>query len=186
MLKINLLPIRQLKKRAKARNQIAGFFVIFLLVLALLGFVGLLQANSISGLNSNIAELEKEKKKYTPILAKIEKLKKEKAILEKRIKIIRKLKKDSSLTVRSLDEVAKIIDNERMWLQSLDQQGGALKMTGVALDNQTVAQFMNNLKASPYIKTVNLSNSSLKKMSNKNFKSFSLNCAVGFPESEEK
>ena len=40
MLKINLLPIRQLKKRAKARNQIAAGIVIFTSVLVLLGLVG--------------------------------------------------------------------------------------------------------------------------------------------------
>ncbi len=184
MLKINLLPIRQLKKRAKARNQIAGFLVVFLCIITLLGFVGLIQANSISSLNSKISNLESEMKKFTPILARIEQLKKEKAILERKIKVIKKLKKDSSLTVRTMDEVANIVDHERMWLQSLSQQGGSLSLKGVALDNQTIAKFMNNLKASPFVKSVNLSNSSLKKIGGKNFKSFSLNCAVAFPESK--
>ncbi len=186
MLKINLLPIRQLKKRAKARNQIVGFLVIFLAVIAVLAFVGVFQANSISSSKSNISDLEKEKAKYTPILAKIDKLKKDKAILENRIRIIKKLEKDSSLTVHILDEVANIIDNERMWLQSLNQQGGSLGMKGVALDNQTVAQFMNNLKASAFVRSVNLSSSSLKKISGKNFKSFSISCAVGFPQPKQK
>ncbi|MCP3930505.1 MAG: pilus assembly protein PilN [Bacteroidetes bacterium] len=186
MLKINLLPIRQLKKRAKARNQLVGFFVVFLAILSILAFTGVVQTNNITSLNKQIKKLEKEKKSYKPTLVKIEKLKKDKAILETRIKVINKLKKDSSLTVRVLDEVANVIDNERMWLQSLAQQGGSLSLKGIALDNQTIAQFMNSLKASPFIKGVNLTNSSLKQVSNKNFKSFSLQCTVGFPTNEVK
>ncbi len=186
MLKINLLPIRQLKKRAKARNQIVGFLVILLSVIAVLALVGVFQANSISSLKSNITNLENEKRKYTPIIAKMNKLKADKTLLENRIKVIEKLKKDSSLTVRILDEVANTIDNQRMWLVSLNQQGGSLGLKGTALDNQTIAQFMNNLKASPFIQSVSLSNSSLKKEDGKDFKSFSLSCAVGFPQPEQK
>jgi type IV pilus assembly protein PilN len=185
MLKINLLPIRQLKKRKKAINQIAGFICVFLTVLAILAVGGVIQSKEISTLGKNISALENEKKKYEPILAKIKKLQSDKALLEKKIQTIKKLKQDSSLTVHVLDEVANIIDNERMWLLSLNQQGGTLSLTGIALDNQTIAQFMNNLKTSSYVKSVSLADSSLRSLSGKNFKSFSLSCGVGFPAPEQ-
>jgi Tfp pilus assembly protein PilN len=50
MLKINLLPVRQLKKRAKARKQLFGMFLLFMLVLVLLVITGTIQAQRISGL----------------------------------------------------------------------------------------------------------------------------------------
>ncbi len=186
MLKINLLPIRQIKKRAQARNQLVGFLVVFLSFITLLTFVGVVQSRAISSLRSDITDLENEKRKYTPILAKIRKLKQDKEILDNRIKVIEKLKKDSSLTVRILDETADIIDNQRMWIRSLDQQGASLRLQGVALDNQTIAQFMNNLKKSPFVTSVTLSSSSLNTIDGKNFKMFSLTCGVGFPSPETK
>ncbi|MGB3213004.1 MAG: PilN domain-containing protein [Desulforhopalus sp.] len=182
MLKINLLPVRQLKKRAKARKEIFGMFFLFLMVLALLVFTGVLQAKKISGLQSDIAVLQKEKNSYTPTLKKIEKLKKDREELTRKTEIINKLKTDSSLTVRALDEVADRIDNQRMWLDSLHQQTSSLRLSGVALDNQTIAQFMDHLKESQIVQDVTLTSSSLKVVSGRNLKSFELTCALAQPE----
>lgn len=182
MLKINLLPVRQLKKRAKARKQLFGMFLLLFLVLAILGITGALQAKKISNLGTEIASLQKQKDSFTPTLKKIEKLKKEREELVRRTDIINKLKTDSSLTVRIIDEVANRVDNQRMWLESLQQQTSSLRLSGVALDNQTIAQFMENLKESPFVQDVTLANSSLKIVSGRNLKSFELNCVVAQPE----
>lgn len=185
MLKINLLPVRQLKKRAKARNQLFGMFFLFLAVLSLLAVTGLLQAQKISSLQADIAALKKEKDSYAPTLARIDKLKKDKEELARKTEIIQKLKEDSSLTVRTLDEVANHIDNERMWLESLQQQNASLRLSGVALDNQTVAQFMDSLKESPFVQDVDLANSSLKVVSGRNLKTFQLNGTVAQPTQQQ-
>lgn len=185
MLKINLLPVRQLKKRAKARRQLFGMSFLFLLVLALLGVTALLQAQKISSLKTDIAALTKEKNSYGPTLKRIEKLKQDTQELVRRTEIINKLKVDSSLTVRTLDEVANRIDNERMWLQSLHQQNSSLSLSGVALDNQTVAEFMDNLVESPFVQSVELANSSLKVVSGRNLKTFQLNSAVSQPVTQQ-
>jgi type IV pilus assembly protein PilN len=182
MLKINLLPVRQLKKRAKAKKQLLGMFLLFILVLALSVITGVLQAQKISSLGSDIAALQKEKDSYTPTLQKIAKLKKDREELVRKTEIIKKLKMDSSLTVRALDEVAIRIDNKRMWLDSLQQQDSSLRLSGVALDHETIAQFMDKLKESPFVKDVTLSGSSLKVVSGRSLKSFELNCIVAHPE----
>jgi len=182
MLKINLLPIRQLKKRAKARNQIAAAFVVFLSVIVLLGLVGMLQAGKVSTLNQDIVSKTKEKKSFDKVVQELADLEKKRLDLNNKINVINQLKADSSLTVHVLDEVARIVDNNRMWLTSLSQRGSSLKLSGYALDNQTVAQFMDELKFnSPYINSVNLSNSSLSQVLGKNLKSFALTCSVAAP-----
>lgn len=182
MLRINLLPIRQLKKRAKARNQIIGAFVVFCFVIALLGFVGVIQASRISGLNQEITDKTKEKKSFDKVVKELADLEKKRLDLNNKIKIINKLKTDSSLTVHILDEVARIIDNNRMWLTSLSQNGSQLILSGFALDNQTVAQFMDELKLkSPYVNSVSLTNSSLQTQLGKELKAFSLACSVSAP-----
>ncbi len=181
MLQINLLPIRQLKKRARAVRQLILMFLLFLLVLGLLAGVGVLQAQKIKGLQENIAALTKEKDSYTPTLNKITKLKKDKEELARKTDIINTLKANSSLTVRVLDEVANRVDNKRMWLESLQQQDASMRLSGVALDNQTVAQFMDSLKESAFVKEVTLTRSSQKVVSGRNLRSFELTCVVGQP-----
>ena len=82
-----------------------------------------------------------------------------------------------------LDEVSNLIDNNRMWLTALSQSGNQLTLTGYALDNETIAQFMDELRFnSPYVNSVSLSNSSLATVSGKDLKSFSLVCSVSSPE----
>jgi type IV pilus assembly protein PilN len=185
MLRINLLPIRQLKKRAKARNQIISAIVALCCLLLLLGLFGIWQKGKINAIQAQIAELTKQKDAFAPILADIAKIKKQKEELERKTAVINKLRSESSLTVRVLDEVAKSVDNSRLWLDSLDQSGATLNLTGVALDNETVAQFMDRLKTSPFVVDVNLTSSSLKIVSGKNLKSFVMNCSISQPKKEE-
>lgn len=185
MLRINLLPVRQLKKRAKAKNQIAIFCVVFLCFIVILGFISLIQMHRITSIESSIADLTKEQQRLATEIAAIDKLKKDKEELERKTAIIHKLRTESSLTVHILDEVSNVVDNSRMWLTSLTQQGNSLSLTGIALDNQTVADFMDKLKTSAFIQGVELSNSSLRKISDRNLKEFSLTCAVSLPQQSQ-
>jgi type IV pilus assembly protein PilN len=182
MLRINLLPIRQLKKRAKARNQIIAGFMIFLCVLAILALVGVMQASRIATLDKEIAAKTREKKSFDKVVKELAALEQKRLDLNNKIKIINKLKTDSSMTVRVLDEVANLIDNNRMWLTSLNQNGASLILSGYDLDNQTIAQFMDELKfKSPYISSVKLTNSSLSQVFGKDLKQFSMTCNVSSP-----
>ncbi len=185
MLKINLLPVRQLKRKAKARKELASIFLFFLLLLSMLATVGFIQAQKVSSLQTEIAQLTTEKNSYSKTLREIDKLKKDRIELDRKTGIINKLKTDSSLTVRVVDEVANRIDNQRMWLTQLHQQSSSLRLSGIALDNQTVAQFMDSLKSSPFVNNVTLTNSSLKIISGKNLKSFALTCRVAQPAPAE-
>ncbi len=181
MLKINLLPIRQLQQHSRARNEVFGFVAIFVLLLVILGGMTILQANKATAIQAETTKLNQEKQTYDKILTEIKKLEADKKELENKIGIIKKLKKESSLTVHVLDEVSRKLDSTRMWLTALDQQGSSLSLTGTALDNKTIAEFMDTLDASPFISDVNLSDSSLTKVAGQDLKAFSIQCTVGSP-----
>jgi type IV pilus assembly protein PilN len=187
MLRINLLPIRQLKKRAKARNQILTFATLLGFFLFILGAVAFVQNSNIETAQASITKLTTEKKSYGPILKKMKELENKKLELEVKTAKIELLQENSAITVRILDEIAKKVDSKRMWLKSLKQEGVSLVLDGVALDNRTIAQFMDALKGdphaepygTPYLSTINLTNASLAKVSGRDLKSFSLNCTIG-------
>jgi type IV pilus assembly protein PilN len=182
MIHINLLPVRQIKQRAAARQQLATFIFSFCILLAVVAIVGFFQTSKVSGLQKDIATLQQEKQRLGKILKMITDLEKKKAIIEKQIAIVKQLKKSSSLTVHILDEVARITPNKRMWLNSLSQSGSKLSITAMALDNRTIAQYMEELKQSPYISDVNLASTKLSKYEGADLKTFSLTCAVGAPK----
>ena len=184
MVFINLLPVRDIKRRIRAKQQIITFIAGFCCLLVALGALGFLQWQKEKGLASELTRLKQQRQQYAARLAKIKKLEADKALLEKRIAVIHTLKSKSSLTVHLMDEVARLTPTKRMWLTSMEQSGGSLKISGMALDNQTLAAYMETLKKSPYIKAVNLTRSSLKKYAGRDLTSFGLTCSVGMPTSD--
>ncbi len=186
MVHINLLPVRQIKEKIKARKEIVAFIMALLLLLAALATVFFSQASTTHRLQADIARLKTDKLKYKKTLDLIKQLEKDKDTIETQISIIKQLKKTSSLTVHILDEVAKRTPSDRMWLTSLNQSGTNLSISGMALDNRTIAKFMEDLKASIYITNVNLANSSLEHYAGRNLKSFSLSCTISADAKEEK
>ncbi|MBM9513591.1 PilN domain-containing protein [Desulfogranum marinum] len=186
MIYINLLPVKEIRRRNKAKKQIFSLAGAFVLVVALLSIFAMLQANTITARNETLADLKKERQRYTAILNKIKQLEQDKQVLQNRIAVIKKLKKSSSLTVHALDEVANITPSKRMWLTTLTQSGGNMKVSGMALDNRTIAKYMDDLKSSPYIQSVHLASSSLKGFAGRNLKAFSISCSIAVPEDKKE
>ena len=182
MVYINLLPIREIKRRAMALQQLMVFGVCLAAVLAVLGMVGFYQASIASQLQTDITNLEAEKQNYTKILDQIKKLEEDKKLIENKINVIKELKKSSALTVHVLDEIANLTPTKRVWLKTLEQKGTALKLNGMALDNQTVATYMDQLKTSKYIADVTLESSSQEQFAGSKLKSFALICTISIPE----
>ncbi|MDH3327649.1 MAG: PilN domain-containing protein [Desulfobulbaceae bacterium] len=185
MVYINLLPIKKIKQHAKAVQQLTLFAVCFVFVLAVLGVVGLYQASTAANLEKEITVLNAEKQRYEKILAQIKKLEQDKKLIESKIAVINTLKKTSALTVHVLDEIANLTPTKRLWLNSLNQSGMSLSISGMALDNQTIASYMDELKTSPYIAEVNLISSSLQAYAGRNLKSFNISCAISVPGTAE-
>jgi len=186
MVRINLLPVREIKRRAQAKQQITFFAFAVVGLIVLLFIAGFQQSSKAGQLQQELTKVKQEKQRYTKILKQIKKLEKDKALVEKRIDIIGRLKAESSLTVHILDEVASTTPTQRMWLTSLSQSGSSLQLSGMALDNRTIAKYMEDLEQSPYIQSVNLANSSLQSFAGRNLKSFSLSCAIGVPAKEKE
>lgn len=179
MLRINLLPVKKIKQQAEAWQQLKVFAVVFAALLAVLVVVALSLISKVNGLNDEIARLKVEEARLAEIQKQITELKNKKDAIEKQTKIVLDLEKTSARTARILDEVANRTPNERLWLTSLTQSGDKLNLSGIALDNQTVAEYMEKLKKVPtYITEVTLQNVSSVSQMGRNLKSFSLACAV--------
>lgn len=184
MIHINLLPVREIINRNKAKQQINLSIIFFgALVIVLIAF-GYYQSNIVKKMRDTNAALQSEKKQYDKILAEIKKIDEEKKVLATRIEVIKQLKQSSSLTVHVLDEIANLTPFRRMWLKGITQDSAQLSLTGMALDDQTIAKFMDDLENSKYIKNVTLVSSSMEKFADRDLKAFSTSCTVGFENND--
>ena len=104
MIRINLLPVKQIKQRVQTRNEVLAFICMFVALLIIVGFVGYGQASKIKKLEIKTAELEQEKKKYESVIRRIKKIKKEQALLETKLQvtILRTVKNEEIIVPNSL------------------------------------------------------------------------------------
>jgi type IV pilus assembly protein PilN len=184
MIQINLLPVRDIKRRKAAKKQIIKSVGSIVLILGGLLLVDMLQLNSLGKLKEEEQRIVAEKQQYTKILADIKKMEEEKKLLLTRIEVINQLKQSSSLTVHVLDEIANLTPPGRMWLKSLAQTEGQLNLTGMALDEQTVAKYMDDLENSPYVQNVGLTNTAMEIFAERNLKLFSISSQVAMPKKQ--
>ena len=182
MIRINLLPIRQLKKRARLKTELMGFSGVLVLVLLVLVIVWLALAGKITNLQEELVALEQKKMSYQPVIKQIDTLKEQKQMVEQKMDSIKKLQSGSQVTVRVLDEVASRPPTSRMWLNSLQQSAGRLQLQGIALDNETIAQYMQQLEASEYFEKTELTSSAQTDIAKQKLKSFSLTLTVAAPK----
>lgn len=181
MIRINLLPIRQLKKKQRLHNEALAFFASLVVLLVVLGLVTVGIAGKISGLKDDIVSLQQKRASYEPILKKIEKLKRDKEVLEAKVQAIKKLQLESSVPVRVIDELANLTPTDRMWMKSFQQSGNSLRVDGVALDNEVIAQFMTEMNNSPYFANADLVSASQTVVAKTKLKAFTLNFQITTP-----
>lgn len=183
MIHINLLPVRQIKQRLQVRNEVALFFVTIALAVMLVLSVATKQLIEISTLTQANKTLVAKKASYQPILDEIEELKKNKKEQETKLDVIKKLKTGSLVTVHILDELAKVFPANRLWITSLKQSGNSMELTGVALDNATIAQFMQSINESELFSSVELSQTQQTAIAGAKLKSYNIKFGITPPQS---
>jgi len=177
MIKINLLLARKEKKTGGMKKE---FIVLILSVVFLLAVFIFIQW----GLNKKVedtlaqnAQKREEIIKYKSLTAEVERKKQEQKMLQNRLDIINSLRKDKARAARVLDELS-IHKPEKLQLESLKKEGAKLGIEGVAMDDETIANFMTSLRKSKLFKSVDLIVSQQIEQSKMKVKKFVLSCEI--------
>jgi type IV pilus assembly protein PilN len=160
MLEINLLPVREVRKRAEARQSLLQLALVILLTVSGMGVLHSRLRAERERVQARIQQMEKDIANFKPQLDQVEAFKKKKSELEKKIDVIDGLDRQRRGPVRVMAELADRIP-ERVWLTSLDTSGGTIKLQGESLDNELVALFLRDLGGSSYFADVDLEGTKL-------------------------
>jgi len=177
MIKINLLLARKEKKRGGLKKE---FIVLILSVVLLLAAFIFVQWGLNKKIEDTLAENAKKKDeiaKYKSLTTEVEKKKEEQRMLQNRLDIIDSLRKDKARAAKVLDELS-IDKPEKLQLESLKKEGTKLGIEGVALDDETIANFMTSLRKSRLFKNVELIVSEQVEQSKMKLKKFVLSCEI--------
>jgi type IV pilus assembly protein PilN len=155
MITINLLPVREERRKASARQFLLVASVAVAASVALCTVHYGWYRSEVSSEKASAQRIQKEIDGFAPQLAQVEKFRAAKADIERKLKVIDDLSAARSGPVHLFDEVATHLP-DRMWLKKLEVKGQALTIQGVSLDNELVALFLTAMNASPYFENVEL------------------------------
>lgn len=183
MLNINLLPIREARRKEDVRQLLMQGLLMLVLVASGIAFVHSRISEEIALSNARVDQMKRDIDQFKPQLEKVAAFRKQKAELEKKIKIIADLDRARSGPVQVLNDLANRIP-ERLWLTNLSTKDGQIFMEGLSLDNDLVALFLSSLGQSPFFKDVDLDNTKLKEGALR-LVSFKIRAVLANPESPE-
>lgn len=156
MIRINLLPAREAKRRQELRRQLQiGALALVLAVGA--GVWGyMVQNQELELRKQDVARLDTEIKRLEEIIKEVRKYENQKSLMEKKVGAIEDIKLSQRRPARLLDEISASLP-EKMWLLSIkDVGGGGLQIIGRSFDNVDIAAFMENLERLPSFGSVEL------------------------------
>ena len=149
MIRINLLPFRAARKKENIRRQVSVFLLSVVLMLIVLGWFHFYLQSKQKRVATNVAEVKKELELYKQKDREIQALRKKLNTLTQRKNVIEGLEAKRFKPVHILDQLTQKVVAERMWLTRLTLKGNRLDLAGIAVDNNTVANFMDNLETIP-------------------------------------
>jgi len=144
----------------------------------LIGVVGYFYLDKeIKETGTQIAMTRKEIDRYKAMIAEAQKAKEKQRTLQEILDVINTLRKEKSFAARVLDQVS-VKKPDKLHLESMKKVGLKLGMEGVALDDETVANFMTNLRQSTLFSNVDLVVSEQIEQSKVKLKKFTLSCDI--------
>jgi len=184
MIRVNLLPHRELKRAARQRQ-----FMFLLGGVAVLGLVSVLLVHTvISGLQDVQAGRNKylvdETAKLDKEIAEIKQLKEQTQSLLARKKVVELLQGNRTQVVHLLDQLVRQLP-EGIYLKHVKQTGDAINLQGYAQSSARVSTLMRNLEASPWLKSPELIEIKAVTVNGVRANEFSLNLKLTAPGAEE-
>jgi type IV pilus assembly protein PilN len=155
MIRINLLPVRQIKAEVGRRQELIIAGGSLGLIVALLLGLNLYQSYRLSGLEKQLTELRKEIEALNLKAQGVVELGKKVSDLRGKLNVIEELNKKKTGPVRVMESLSSATPS-RLWLTQFKETGGALTIDGLAIDNQTIADFLKSLSGSLYFTGVDL------------------------------
>jgi type IV pilus assembly protein PilN len=177
MIKVNLFPFRAARIKENIRRQVTIYLLSMIFLILASSYFYLDLNNKVNILREERDVKQKELDSFKDTNMKIAALKKTIADVEVKLKTIKRLEKGKTGPVRLLDDIAMSVPEDKLWLTTLKEQKGTLILDGTAMDNETVADFMDRLQNTKSISSVQLVRTRQKKIPgfDLSLKDFSLN-----------
>ncbi len=167
MIKINLLPHAKRAKASDTEKQVVIFALVLFIITASLAGTGLWLRGKAGELEEQVREKESQRQLLLTRVARINQIEREFKEMESNIAAIKDIRLKQQLPVIYVDEAVRYVPGDRIWFEALNlSRQGVLDIRGVALDNQTFAMYVDELRSSPYVRSVSTQRTSRRQVMN--------------------
>jgi type IV pilus assembly protein PilN len=150
MIKINLLPVKEAKRKTTIQNQLIVAAIVLILVLVGIAYMIYMRKSEISDLQNRQTAKQQRLTELTQVQKKVEQFKKDNDNLAQKIGVISGLEDGRDWYLQIVDQLTEAIPPE-VWIDSLrtaSSQGNSQQweLSGGALEKDQISNFMSNLE----------------------------------------
>lgn len=160
MIRINLLPLKETQRAVGQRQQVSVALLSLSVALLIMVVPFVVQGRKLSRLDDRIATLRQEIIQLNEQTREVHDLDKKKKELASKLKIIDDLNQKRVGPLHVMEALSAAAP-EKLWLVEFKEVRGQANITGLALDNQTIATFLRQLNQSMYFVKVDLDEAAL-------------------------
>ncbi|MBA4394429.1 MAG: hypothetical protein C0407_12830 [Desulfobacca sp.] len=174
MIRINLLVAHKVRKERGGHWLVKGIilgYTLFLLA-ALLGYWML--SNQIQNLKKEKEVLVAQTRISAALQKEIQALKAKKTLTQARLALLQNLEHDRHGPVQLMEFLSTSLPINQLWLITLKEYGPEIRIEGMSLTNEILAEFIKRLESSSLIKQVDLLQSTQANYKNLKVKQFAL------------
>lgn len=179
MIRINLLPVREVEREAGRRQETRLVYLVVALVLVALAGIEVGSRMRLTPLKEEHARLQADIVALDKKSTELAQLETERKDLEEKLKTIETLEAKKVGPVNVLADLSDAAP-EQVWLLEFKESGGLATISGLGLDDQTIANFMRKLGASPYFDGVDLVETAMSEQEGVQLKRFVVNARLSY------
>jgi len=155
MIRINLLPVKEIKAEVSRRREVMiGVLSLGACVLLVL-CVYVYQLRQTSELEQQLSDLRTELQMFNVKAKNVAELQAKIKAFENKHKVLENINKKKSGPARVLESLSTAAPNT-LWLTEFKELGGDATITGLATDNQIIADFLRALEGNAFFKDTEL------------------------------
>ncbi len=185
MIRINLLPVRAAKKKETALQQIFILVAGIVIVLVVIGTMWGIKLGQISRVNNEITAANAKINELKAKIGKLDEIKKLKDEVKKKLDVLALLRKNKTGPASRLATLSDVTPDQ-LWLEKYKENADQISISGLAFNEELIAQFIRALEASAQYEKVELLVSEQKDVSGNKLKRFDLTFKIEAPTANQE
>ena len=154
------------------------------LTVFIIGGMYFLQSNKLSNVKKTLEERRARLVELEEVLQTLKTLENTKKILKNKVDIIQNLNSRKQVAVKMMDQLSRALP-EMVWLTNMRFTNNTVSLSGSALSNNPIADFINNLKSTNYFMNIQFKDSVRRKQTGVDIFNFRLDCTFSDPSKKK-